>query len=276
MTDIWAIRRAKWGQAGLSPKGAKSISTGLMDRNLARTHCKRGHEFAVHAVMKKGVRVCIPCRRIRKNMASRKKAGFLVAGLQNVGLGQNDGFGSFSLKMAWIRRREKYGPTGLTPAMTAKLSVACKKRLKEHGHPAAKKTHCIHGHRYTPGTMKRNSKGRRECLVCSGRPLFVTDADGIRTYVRVHDKWYRAAARLLRIAMMKAHPDRHPHRKMTGMNFDIRRKKWLAFIKRETHWYTKFGLKPPTVDYNVSMVKRALRIWRRVERVRSQWSEAAG
>lgn len=33
-------------------------------------------------------------------------------------------------------------------------------------HPMAAKTHCVHGHEYTPENTLRNSKGYRTCLAC--------------------------------------------------------------------------------------------------------------
>ena len=43
-------------------------------RMLARTHCKRGLSFAEHSRMRGGVRVCLPCKRLRSKAAKERMA----------------------------------------------------------------------------------------------------------------------------------------------------------------------------------------------------------
>lgn len=230
-----------------------------------RDQCKRGHAYAEHGAFDpranggRGQRRCRLCVNLSKQRRTRARAGCVGPVLVPSG-----SFRSLRMRQVWIARRERFGPNGLSPEGRAKSAAALRRRLAEHGHPMAKKTHCVHGHRYEPGTVYINARGARECRVCRRRPLFVMGQEGVRVDIRVHDAWYRLMARQLRRRMIAAHPDKT--RRASSVQFQQARRAWERFLAKEAGWYASFHLRPPVVQYRGAAPRRVLDTtpsWRR-------------
>ena len=244
-------RREKYGPTGMSPEGRERLRTMLRAIARAKTHCKRGHEFAVHAVVRKGLRICVLCRSIRKR---RKPAGLVPIGLT---------VAQYAAHRAWATRRSRYGPVGLTDEGRRRLAVATKRRLQRDGHHGSRKTHCKRGHLFSAANT-RLYRGRRTCRACerlrnADRPAWCVAA-GVRISILAHDRFYRKEMARLRRRMCDEHPDRGG----TTQRFMAARKILDAFIKSERAWYAALELKPPRLtESQRSAVKRGWETRRR-------------
>jgi predicted Fe-S protein YdhL (DUF1289 family) len=159
-----------------------------------RTTCRRaGHRYTPDNSYwsPDGKRFCRTCRRIVAQARRARRRPPLLA-LVRAG----DSPQSASVRVSWAVRRDRYGPTGLSPDGTARLSAAMKAR------PCPDPLQwCRHGHRYTDANTYHHPNGRRSCKAC-------------RTLRRHRARWDRlqlakqqATQQALRQAMVRAHPD---------------------------------------------------------------------
>jgi len=160
-------------------------------------------------------------------------------------------FLSIRCQQSWESRFARYGATGCSRAGLKRIRKALRRRLKADGHPASRKTHCIHGHEYAVVGTKLDRRGRRMCLAFypPRRPQWVVVKDcgeKIRVCIRVHDAWHRREVRRLWRAVCRAHPDRRPGlRSVDGAGFKEAKAGYDNFLRREKTWYRAMGLKPP-------------------------------
>jgi len=112
----------------------------------------------------------------------------------------------------WARRREQYGPNGLTAEGAATL------RKNGAWLPHDRATHCVRGHKYTVANTARAKDGKQRCRAC-------------QTLRRHRRRWAALqAGKLARLkaAMVRAHPDRGG----TPFAFIHARRRYLAALQR--------------------------------------------
>lgn len=81
--------------------------------------------------------------------------------------------------------------------------------------------------------------------VHAGRPP-VTNADGVRIYVAVHDTYYLRTYRAWRRKLALVHPDRHPTtQEWHAARFRTVHAAYQAWLAAEDVWYRELGLDPP-------------------------------
>lgn len=212
---------------------------------LGHTHCRRGHAYSEFGYFNGKQVVCLQCRRDGKNRRSREKAGLAGEGLIQGELDKS-AFLSIQLKKAWVRRKEKWGEVGMPAETAEKVAQQTSDRLRRDGHHMAKKTHCVRGHRFREGSY-RLYRGRRICLECSRRPKWVVH-EGVKTNLRLKDKFFRIHYRSLKIDLINAHPDKGG----TDRKFQNVQRKLDFFLARERRWYKEANVPMPSLKIRMS------------------------
>lgn len=232
-----AGRHAKHNGQYMSVEQRQKMADNTRVQAAKRTHCKRGHVFAIHAAVKNGVRVCVLCRRLRKRQRYHGMAGLVPAGTSTR---------SYGARKAWVTRRAVLGPNGLTAAGRDSMSKALKERIQRRGHHMSKKTQCIRGHAFTCENTYA-VRGKRVCRACRrmrlrSRPEWVTTSDG-QINLKVHDAYFMATYARLRQFMIEAHPDKGRHRSSGA--FVRAKKRFDTFCKTEKQWYATVQMPLP-------------------------------
>lgn len=116
--------------------------------------CKRGHAFAKYSIVNNiGVRVCVPCRRLRKRNMLRRRSGLDVPALAT------PNYLSVVARLVWERRRVKFGPTGLSDAGLESLKA-------KRQHYVRTSRRCRRGHLWTLENTRVLPNGKRLCRAC--------------------------------------------------------------------------------------------------------------
>lgn len=138
--------------------------------------------------------------------------------------------------LRWIRRFEKFGPSGFSATAIAKMRRLNAKRA---GRPML--TQCRKaGHLLPPAGTKY--RGCVECrrLRFGARPWWI-DVAGVRINLKAHDRYYRRTIAKSRARMLSAHPDKGG----TTAKFIEARKRYERTLATEAVWYAKLGWTPP-------------------------------
>jgi hypothetical protein len=199
--DVWDRRRAKYGPLGLSAAGRERLIAAAAKQRATRTHCKHGHAFAEHAVVRNGVRVCVPCRRTRKRERTRRAAGLDGPALTVAG----QSLLSVRLRQAWAVRKQKW-PSGISSEALARART--RRRLDSK----LART-CRRGHRWTGANTIIRAGGSRLCRACLT----------LRSHRARWTKHHRRKIEALRQAMLDAHPDKGG----TAARFREARRRWV-------------------------------------------------
>lgn len=156
---------------------------------------------------------------------------------------------SVGSRVGWATKRARYGETGVSPDVSARLSQAVTERVRRNGHHNSAKTTCKHGHPLTGDNVYtyRAANGRwyRQCRAChrrlmGARPAWVA-VDGCRVSISAHDRFYLREYRRLRAAMIAAHPDKGG----TAAQFRKAQSRLAAFEEHEMSWYARAGVAVP-------------------------------
>jgi hypothetical protein len=271
----WAARVAKYGPTGLSLEGREAMREALRQRHLARTHCKYGHPFALYAKWYqslnggRGARLCVRCRREKKRAKSKSRQ--LMTTIVTKGMS----IPKIAARIAWQTRRERYGPAGNPPETVLKMAATKKAQIAREGHHMSRRTHCKWGHPLSGDNVKIY-RNKRICRTCekaararakpvSARPEWV-ERDGVGIHVQSHDLFYLQRLRVLRVAMIEAHPDKG--RRKVSTAFIAARRALDVFSAQEAEWYAVLNLDPPTPpsayeaeERHARLVARSLKAW---------------
>jgi hypothetical protein len=226
--------------------------------------CKRGHRIADHAyVFPSGRRSCRLCRLVWKRARNARMSAEHQARREAKRLAQmptlpdvhGEGRRQRAARLAWARRRAKYGPSGMSLDALAR-SRANGHRLIVHTHRVKRPLSptCRRGHRLAGPNLriyffrdKRNGRQyrQRRCGQCErlrsrGRPEWI-EHGGVRVSLMAHDAWFVQQEAALRAAMIAAHPDKGG----TARKFMTARTALGRFYGRETAWYAEYGFTPP-------------------------------
>jgi len=167
----------------------------------------------------------------------------------------------YGAKIAWARRRAKYGENGLTPLGKEKLS----RLWGRMAHWSSKKTHCKQGHPFSktntklmPG--KKPGTFRRRCIACDSqrnrkRPRWAMIGNA-RVCIFAHDKFYERSVHRLRKLRSAAHPDCGG----TTKKFQAAWTTLKEFIDLEVQWYKQFNLAPPRLKESRVSINRRSRL----------------
>lgn len=208
-----------------------------------KTHCKYGHALADAYLGKDGSRSCRQCqaRRSSKYYEGKRPA-------DDVAIAAVTG-ASLKLQRIWATRRRHFGDSGMSARSLSHIRrIASRSAQKKRS-----KTHCRRGHKLSGANLYINPGTQyRQCRTCIAlrwrqRPGFVQEGT-VRISVVAHDAFYRREYHRLRDAMIAAHPDKHPGRKVSTGPFIRARQALKDFIATEREWYARYYLKVPTED----------------------------
>lgn len=147
---------------------AQNVARGRAGRhNAIKTHCKNGHEFTPENTYDNhGGRGCVACRRESHQKAMRRIRGTAPNAVNN------------AAKTHCKNGHELSGDNlYVIPSTGGRQCKTCsRERLREFkrakragaevGVPNAAKTHCRHGHEYTPDNTRIDARGGRICRAC--------------------------------------------------------------------------------------------------------------
>lgn len=196
-------------------------------------------------VRQNGKRTCRPCqlRRSRKWYEGKRPGDGIAAIVSVSGV-------SPKIQRVWATRRRRFGDSG--------MSERCLSHIRRIASSSAQKrrsqTHCRRGHKLSGANLYVNPGSQaRQCRTCRGllargRPSFVEGPDRCRISIVAHDAFYRRERQKRREAMIAAHPDKHPGRKVGTGPFIRARQALQAFVEAERAWYAQYGLKVPSEE----------------------------